>query len=178
MSRSSYSPSGRSSYRRPHVKCANPDCNKETIKFQHSGNGKYSMYCGRHSCHSGYGCKTMTERGEKFCSYHGQCSHPGCGKRALQEDDDFKYSKMKAATPSQDWWFCSDRKTHIYLGTNRATDLAQIVARPKTAGDIVAVPRDLHFVLSTSVMCRPVSEGETLVGLLTPGIATNIGAAS
>ena len=43
------------------------------------------MYCGRRkciaqlpkggnnkfqdSCHAGYGCKTMTERGEKFCSY-------------------------------------------------------------------------------------------------------------
>ena len=48
---------------------------------------------------------------------------------------------MKAATPSQDWWFCSDRKTFIYRGTNRATNLVQIVARPKTAGDIVAAPR-------------------------------------
>lgn len=34
--------------------------------------------------------------------------------------------------------------------------------------------QDLHFVLSTGVMCRPASEGETLVGLLTPGIATNV----
>ena len=48
---------------------------------------------------------------------------------------------MKAATPSQDWWFCSDRKTPIYRGTNKATNLAQIVARLKTAGNIVAAPR-------------------------------------
>jgi hypothetical protein len=47
---------------------------------------------------------------------------------------------MKATTPSQEWWFCSDRKAPIYQGANRATNLAQIVARPKTAGDIVAVP--------------------------------------
>ncbi|KAJ4141611.1 hypothetical protein NW768_000826 [Fusarium equiseti] len=58
------------------------------------------------------------------------------------------YSKMKAATPSQEWWFCSDRKVPIYQGANRATNLAQIVARPKTAGDIAAVPT-LSTVMST-----------------------------
>ena len=51
------------------------------------------------------------------------------------------YSKMKAATPSQEWWFCSDRKAPIYRVTNRATNVAQIVVRPKAAGDIVTAPR-------------------------------------
>lgn len=34
--------------------------------------------------------------------------------------------------------------------------------------------QDLHFVLSTSVTCRTAGEGETLVGLLTPDIATGV----
>jgi hypothetical protein len=55
---------------------------------------------------------------------------------------------MKATAPSQEWWFCSDRKAPIYQGANGATNLAQIVARPKTAGDIVAVPT-LNIVMST-----------------------------
>jgi hypothetical protein len=34
--------------------------------------------------------------------------------------------------------------------------------------------QDLHFVLSTSVMCRTAGEGETLVGLLIPDFAPSV----